>query len=102
MLRCIDNLFIECIIITAYKPKSPLHSHNHQTPEINPKKSLLKSTSNVPVTVPQFLCRSIAIFYLAEKLFMNFRHILKRASSAILKPKILLMITLLIYKLKQH
>lgn len=94
MLRCIDNQYSKCIIITAHKPKStflPNHNPTQTHPQNNSKKSFQNPTSNVPLTVSQILCRSIAVFSFAKKLFANFHHIIKRASSAILKPKMLLM-----------
>ena len=46
------------------------------------------------MTVSRFLCRSIAVFSIVEKLFSSFHHIRKRAFLAFLKLKILLMIPL--------
>ena len=93
MLFCFDNLHCKCSQLTAINKKyhfrlNQNHS-NHHTPQNNPKKSFLNPTSNVPLTVSQILCRSIAAFSLAKKLFHKIQHILKRAFSAILKPKML-------------
>lgn len=93
MLFCFDTSFVDAPIIShkikSLFPPKPKPT-NHHTAKINSKKFISKFTSNVPVTVSHFLCRSTLIFYVAEKLFSKKQHIIKRASPAILKLKMLL------------